>query len=472
MTPERWRRVEELYHAALARPAGARAAFLADACGGDTALRGEVESLLAQSSASAFLETPAAAVAADLVGTPVPAALVGQQIGTFTILALLGRGGMGEVYRAHDRKLRRDVAIKVLPAALAHDPVRRARFAREARLLAALQHPHIATIFGVDETSGIVALVMELVEGDTLADRVGRGRLPVVEALRIAHQLADALDAAHEKGIIHRDLKPANIKLTGDGTVKVLDFGLARAAAADTDSAVDLSTTLRSEPGTILGTPAYMSPEQARGPDRRQAHRHLGVWLCRVRNAHRPGPLRARHGVRHDCGDSGARCRLDGASLDHAAGRYTFAAAMSQKDARRRLRDIGDARAELEVSAPDRQNEQRVAIARPASMTARRWIWPAAALLSAGLVATGLWITRRDTVPSGDPSQFTLSIEDQAGASVDVFPVPSPDGRYFAFVGGQIGERTSLWIRALDAVERPRASRHRGRERNLRLVSG
>ena len=216
----------------------------------------------------------------------------GTRLGSYEIQGLLGAGGMGEVYRARDLKLGREVAIKILPAAFAADPDRLARFEREARLLATLNHPHIATIHGVEDTGGVYALVMELVDGPTLAERLerskdrslpksydtpdqhgsGRGRssdrpgLAISEALAIARQIADALDAAHEKGIVHRDLKPANIKLTTDGTVKVLDFGLATATVApDVDASRAPTITQLSRVGTIAGTPAYMSPEQARG---------------------------------------------------------------------------------------------------------------------------------------------------------------------------------------------------------------
>ena len=201
--------------------------------------------------------------------------LTGRRIGVYEIQTLLGAGGMGEVYRARDTKLGREVAIKILPDVFTSAPERLARFEREARMLAALNHPHIAAIYGVEEAEGLRALVLELVEGETLADRLRRGPVPVAEALAIARQIADALDAAHEKGIIHRDLKPANIKVTPDGVVKVLDFGLAKVAAGDgptPDLAQSPTVTADgTREGSILGTAAYMSPEQARGQSRRQA---------------------------------------------------------------------------------------------------------------------------------------------------------------------------------------------------------
>ncbi len=265
MEPDRRNHVSGLYHAALQRPPGERAAFLKEACDGDEALRQEIESLLGYEAASArFLETPAAH-------------MVGRELGPYRIVAPLGAGGMGEVYRARDSKLGRDVAIKILPSHFTADPERRARFAREARLLATLNHPHIGAIYGLEEADGVAALVLELVEGPTLAERLERGPLPISDALAIARQIAEALDAAHEKGIVHRDLKPANIVLQGAGAsgvpsgewrAKVLDFGLAKTTA------VGLPPDLTQRPsgsldgtaeGRILGTPAYMSPEQARG---------------------------------------------------------------------------------------------------------------------------------------------------------------------------------------------------------------
>src|SRR4051794_28965167 len=168
----------------------------------------------------------------------------GTRLGIYEVVGLLGAGGMGEVYRARDPKLQRDVALKILPELFAADPDRRARFTREAHVLASLNHPHIASIYGIEESADVTALVLELVEGDTLADRIARGPIPLAEALPIAAQIADALDAAHEKGIVHRDLKPANIKLTEEGRVKVLDFGLAKALLDESSPDVSMSPTM------------------------------------------------------------------------------------------------------------------------------------------------------------------------------------------------------------------------------------
>ncbi len=193
----------------------------------------------------------------------------GTRLGPYEILSALGAGGMGEVYRARDTRLKREVALKVLPEGFSQDPDRLARFQREAELLATLNHPNIAAVYSLEEADGVTGIVLELVDGETLADVIARGPIPLADALPLARQIADALDAAHEKGVIHRDLKPANIKVTSDGTVKVLDFGLAKMMEHETPaSSLTMSPTLSlhaTYAGVILGTAAYMSPEQAAG---------------------------------------------------------------------------------------------------------------------------------------------------------------------------------------------------------------
>jgi len=205
---------------------------------------------------------------------------LGTRLGAYEIAAQIGAGGMGEVYRAADTNLKRSVAIKVLPASVAAEPERLARFQREAEVLAALNHPHIAAIYGLERTPDCTALVMELVEGEDLSQRIARGAMPLEEALPIALQIAEALEAAHDQGIVHRDLKPANIKVRTDGTVKVLDFGLAKAMepASGSSAGISMSPTLSihaTQAGIILGTAAYMAPEQARG---RSVDRRADIW--------------------------------------------------------------------------------------------------------------------------------------------------------------------------------------------------
>src|SRR6516164_6854176 len=260
MEQELWPKLEELLHEALKCAPEQRQAFLDAACRGDSDLQRELELLLAQEHlAESFLEEPALEDATvTLVAQP------GRQLGQYRIVSPLGAGGMGEVYRAHDSKLGRDVAIKMLPAEFARDSARLSRFRREARALASLNHPNIGAIYGLEEAGGVDCLVLELVEGETL-----RGPLPLAAALDCADQVASALEAAHEKGIVHRDLKPANVKVTPEGRVKVLDFGLAKAIQGS-ELAPDLSQSgiaagAQTLAGHIVGTPGYMSPEQARG---------------------------------------------------------------------------------------------------------------------------------------------------------------------------------------------------------------
>jgi eukaryotic-like serine/threonine-protein kinase len=218
----------------------------------------------------------------------------GSRLGPYEILSALGAGGMGEVYRARDTKLNRDVALKVLPDSFAQDPDRLARFQREAQVLASLNHPNIAHIHGLEDSGGVRALVMELVEGEDLAQRLTRGAIPIDEALPIAKQIAEALEAAHEQNIIHRDLKPANIKVRPDGTVKVLDFGLAKAldppaTSPDGSQSPTITTPAMTQAGMILGTAAYMSPEQARGKpvDKRADIWAFGCLLFEMLAGHR-----------------------------------------------------------------------------------------------------------------------------------------------------------------------------------------
>jgi serine/threonine protein kinase/Tol biopolymer transport system component len=269
MKDPHWARIEAILESALALEPSARPAYLTGACAGDRALHDEVASLLAQdATVDGFLSTPAAAIVTDLPGPPERVISVGQQCGRYTIQGLLGRGGMGEVYRARDRQLGRDVAIKTLPRELATDPDRIARFAREARVLAALNHPHIGAIYGLETMEDEPALVLELVEGPTLAELVTSGALAVPDILALATQIADALDVAHRQGIVHRDLKPANIKVAAGGVVKLLDFGLARGRTPDDNYGVGVTRTVAataSNPGALMGTAPYMSPEQARG---------------------------------------------------------------------------------------------------------------------------------------------------------------------------------------------------------------
>ncbi|MEO5897796.1 MAG: serine/threonine-protein kinase, partial [Vicinamibacterales bacterium] len=275
----------------------------------------------------------------------------GTRLGPYEVVATIGAGGMGEVYRARDAKLNRDVALKILPPAFIADPDRLARFRREAQVLASLNHPNIAAIYGFEDSGATHALVLELVEGPTLADRIAEGPMPVPDAILIARQIAEALDAAHQQGIIHRDLKPANIKVRDDGTVKVLDFGLAKAMdplGASTNAANSPTlTTNATAMGTIIGTAAYMSPEQARGRtvDKRADIWAFGAVLYELITGHAAFP-----------GDNTTDILAAVVTLDpdwNAVPAATPAPVRRllkrclDKDLKRRLRDIGDAQLEL-----------------------------------------------------------------------------------------------------------------------------
>jgi eukaryotic-like serine/threonine-protein kinase len=451
---ERWKRVEFLYDAALQRPGGERAAFLSEACAGDEALRLEVESLLAQPVSDAgFLATPALAVAARDVGPRSSGALLvaGHALGPYTILGLLGAGGMGEVYRARDSQLGREVALKMLPAVFLKDPDRLARFERESRVLASLNHPNIAAIYAVEPIDAGRALVLELVEGPTLAERLARGRVPLDEALRTSMQIADALEAAHEKGIVHRDLKPANIKLRPDGTVKVLDFGLAKAAATDGSSPDLTKSPTMSAGGTgdrVIGTPAYMSPEQARGQavDKRTDIWAFGCVLFEMLTG-RPafsGPTVT------DTLAAIIEREPDWASLavTNPVGLQRLLRRCLEKDPKRRLRDIGDARVELDEIA--RGGADPVMQPRHASNRRRLWV-TSAALLALGLVAiVGTAAFLRRASDSGPATRLSVTTPGVIAENSSV--VVSPDGRALAFVMTDASGKSMLWLRALDQL--------------------
>jgi serine/threonine-protein kinase len=475
MASERWDQVESLLHAALSQPVAERADFLRDACGGDEALQREVESLLGrESEADDFLESPLAALAADLTSSAAQPALVrGQRLGPYVIAERLGAGGMGEVYRATDTNLKRQVAIKVLPESFAADADRLARFLREAEVLAALNHPNIAHIYGLERQLGAAALILELVEGEDLSQRISHSAIPIDEALQIAKQIAEALEAAHDQGIIHRDLKPANIKVRSDGTVKVLDFGLAKALEAPAAASPSLSmsptitTPAMTAAGMILGTAAYMSPEQARGSpvDKRTDIWAFGCVLYEMLTG------RTAFG-RATITDTLAAILEREPSWERLPDRTppsvrSLLRRSLQKDVRRRLRDIADARLELDDAAvsewdtnsPPPQPKARERIA-------SRFTGVAAGLLLVVLLA-GLVVTRLGETGPGSrevtrsvlavtPAEQLRSMpEDQTigeGRPSQSTLVLSPDGRTLVFSAVRSG-RQQLYQRALDQLD-------------------
>ena len=320
---------------------------------------------------------------------------LGTRLGPYEVTAQIGVGGMGEVYRATDTNLARQVAIKVLPEAVAADAERLARFDREAKTLAALNHPNIAAIYGLEKSAGTTALVMELVEGPTLADRIGKGPIPIDEALPIAKQIAEALEAAHEQGIIHRDLKPANIKVRPDGTVKVLDFGLAKAkepagsSAVNTSQTPTITTPAMTQAGMILGTAAYMSPEQAAGTpvDRRADIWAYGVILWEMLSGQR---LFGGDTVVHTLADV-LRRSIEFDKLDVPAPINTLLRRCLDRDAKTRLRDIGEARVAIAKYLIDPASGTEVP-RRPRPVY--RWVaWAAAAVLAT--IAVVGWLRPR-----------------------------------------------------------------------------
>jgi Tol biopolymer transport system component/tRNA A-37 threonylcarbamoyl transferase component Bud32 len=405
--------------------------------------------------------------------------VIGQTLSHYRITAALGTGGMGEVYRATDTNLNRDVAIKVLPPEVARDPERLARFKREAHVLAALNHPHIASIYGLEESGGQPFLALELVEGEDLKQRLARGAIPVDEALEIARQIAEALEDAHNKGIVHRDLKPANVKLTADGKAKVLDFGLAKAWAGDgpagsASSALSQSPTLAhtgTVAGLILGTAAYMSPEQARGKpvDKRADVWSFGVLLWEM--------LTGRQLFTGDTVTDVIAAVVTREPDVEALPKATppsvrrLIARCLRKDPRTRLPDIGAARLDLqEALVGAGSNEAALApaaiVAAGAVTRARareRWGWIALTLALAGFAAWMVWQKRHVAAGSGPPVHFVLEPPDGLGFPDFQLPALSPDGRFVAFAGLSRDGSTQIWLRSLDSdVARPIAGTEGG----------
>jgi eukaryotic-like serine/threonine-protein kinase len=409
MDSERFRQVEELFLCALPLESVSRQAFLDRECGKDAELRHEVESLLAhRTQAAGFLE-PTGRDVTETMPT-------GQQFGSYRILSPLGAGGMGEVYRAHDSKLGRDVAIKTLPREFADDPERLARFRREARTLAALNHPNIAAIYGLEEFQSATCLVLELVEGKPL-----HGPLPIPKVLNFARQIAEGLEAAHEKGIVHRDLKPANVKVTPQGRVKILDFGLAKAVWGSNDAAdlSQLSAPVGSETlaGHVVGSPPYMSPEQARGGnvDTRTDIWAFGCVLFEL--------LTGKRAFRGDTLETTIQGILESEPEWSALptttppGIITILKQCLQKDPKLRLQVVKDARTAIE-------NVQR-----------GRNPWPFAAVVAAALAllvtSVALWLRSPAPVSRRDQWVQLTNLPDSVSQ-----PALSPDGRMLVFVRG------------------------------------
>ena len=389
---------------------------------------------------------------------------VGMQIGVYSVIAKIGEGGMGEVYQARDTKLDRDVALKVLPEAFTSDSDRLARFEREAKVLASLNHPNIGSIYGLEEAEGVRALVLELVEGPTLADRIKQGPIPIDEALPIAKQIAEALEAAHEQGVIHRDLKPANIKVKDDGTVKVLDFGLAKAFQPDaSDPNLSMSPTISltaaaTQMGMIIGTAAYMAPEQAKG---RPVDKRADVWAFGAVVYEMLTGSRAFVG--DDVSDTLAAVLRAEVNLDELAKetpvrlRQVLRACL-QRDPRQRVQAIGDVRL-----AMDGVFETTVSVPADPMVAApqlRLWQRPvvAVAALMGAILATGVgvWFVTRPEVVPPDLMRFVIVPPEDAplGSSRLKDLAISPDGTQVVYNGGAPGgANPQLNLRPIDQEE-------------------
>jgi Tol biopolymer transport system component len=388
----------------------------------------------------------------------------GTRLGPYEIITSIGAGGMGEVFRARDTKLNRDVAIKVLPAAFADDPERVARFTREAQTLASLNHPNIATIHGIEEVPAVSgstgpgsrALVMELVEGEDLSAHIARGPIAIVEALPIARQIAEALEAAHEQGIVHRDLKPANIKVRTDGTVKVLDFGLAKAmdGGGATNSALSQSPTMfrhMTEMGMIIGTAAYMSPEQAKG---KAVDKRTDIWAFGVVLYEMLTGRRAFKG--EDVSETLAAVLMTTLSMD-ALPPTTPPAIVSlirrclARDPRNRLRDIGDARLVLVDDASTTHTAATGTIAPVAS----RLPWIVAAGATLALLALAAWTFSSRAVPAESRAIVTTLLPPANGEFAFTIPYAmpaiSPDGTRVVYGAKDQSGKQQLWLRQLDS---------------------
>ena len=461
----RWSEVDVLLGQVLERPAEERPGFLAEACRGDRELRAAVEAVLAASeeddtglATGAGVDGP---LLQGLLAELAPMALEsGTRLGNYEVLSSLGAGGMGEVYRARDEKLGREVAIKLLLQEVSSDPERLARFTREARVLASLNHPNIAILHGFETERDTRFLVMELIEGETLAERIKRGAIPIDEALALFLQVAEGMQAAHEKGVIHRDLKPANIKVTDKGVVKILDFGLAKAmTAASTmgDPGASESPTLTAaatKPGQILGTTAYMSPEQSKGGavDKRADVWAFGACL-----------YEALTGERAFQGDNaqdvlGSVLKLDPAWEALPSSTPTplrrLLRRCLEKNPNDRLRDIGDTRLELREAfatpASDEPTTREISKERRSLSLARASVVTGAVIAAIAVIAgLAFWTSRPDPIP---PERLVVRSVLSAAPSAPVTVSPfgpdlavGPDGRVVVYQS-----EGSLHVRPVD----------------------
>ena len=451
MPSDRWKQVEALFEAAQQRPADQRAEFLRQACPADSELCAEVESLLkAAESRDPLLDgSPLSSVEERAPGLK-----PGDKLGNFQIVALIGRGGMGEVYRARDLRLKRDVAIKTLPSGFAADRDRIARFEREARAASALNHPNIVSVYDIGQEGGVSFIVSELVDGETLARTIQRGPLPLRKLIEVSAQICDGLAAAHAAGVIHRDLKPGNIMLTRDRRVKILDFGLAR---QDRSRGVDSTTIEASHPGMIMGTPGYMSPEQVRGEptEARTDIFSLGVILyemaCGKRAFSGGSSVEVMNSILKD-----EPAELPPASppeLDRIVRRCI------EKEPARRFQSAADLGFALRSVSLSAAGTARVEAAPASGGVQRPWrMLGVAAILAIGLALVVLWRSIEKAPAAATRVRFQIQAPENT--TLTPFIELSPDGRKVAFIVNR-GEAAPfaplgdlrLWVHFLESGE-------------------
>ena len=467
-----FRRIREMFEAALDMPAAERARLLDASCGQDTALRSAVERMLrADAEQFPLLDSGVAVEAVALLATTW---VSGDTFANhYAIVEFIGRGGMGEVYRAQDLRLGRDVALKILPPAMPGEALasddRLARLLREAQVLASLTHPNIAAIHGLEESDGRQALALEFVEGPTVAERLAEGPVPVADALAIARQIAEGLEAAHERGIVHRDLKPANIKVRSDGTVKLLDFGLAKivqpATAAGVPQAASpaITSPLLVKQGLLLGTPAYMSPEHVRGAD---ADRRSDIWAFGAVLYELLSGRRAFQGS--DVAETIAsvlRQDVDWSALPASTPPtiQRLIARCLERDVRRRLSHIGEARIALETPAVASalDGAPLPPVASPGVIPPpprRRWrslAAPfAAAVVTGATVGTAMWIGTRAAPPRVSRVVISTTADDELQVDPQSRDVAiTPDGSRVIYKGGSRTEATRLFMRGVGELD-------------------
>jgi len=443
MNLERWKEIEELYQSAVELEPAERSEFLAGACA-NVETRREVESLLAcRNQVFSFIERPGLNIAREITALHTGKTLVGQIISHYEIVSLLGAGGMGVVYRARDTRLGRDVAMKVLPEELAQDRNRLIRYEREAKLLASLNHPNIATIYDIAESDGNHCLVLEFVEGESLSERLKRERIPVAEGSSICRQIAEALEAAHEQGIVHRDLKPSNVMIKSDGSVKVLDFGIAKILEPGLTwgQAAGLDEASR---GLVLGTTFYMSPEQARGlrVDKRTDVWAFGCVLYEVLAGQRAfqgkTPADTLAAIVEREPDWSAVPASTPTSLQQLLRRCL------QKEDRQRLRDIGEARIAIDELQSERDRKAKHKRILGPSLA---WVTAVAILVIAAVTIT--W-SLHPTIPTQEMRvEITTPTTTEWNTDLVSFAI-SPDGRHLVFVASGDGP-SRLWLRRIDS---------------------